>query len=95
MYLDHLQENIVFSSFSSFFVHVELKGPNPIGMEMAFTEGMKYHSFLRNLALSSKHTNVLEKDITTLTTTLLMLQKHQNNSFSNMQTLRVFIDCGY
>jgi hypothetical protein len=53
-------------------------------MEMALTWCMMHHSFLRDPAISFKHTTVLEKEITPLATTLLLLEKHQNNSFSNI-----------
>jgi hypothetical protein len=69
MFLDLLQADTILSNFSSFFSPVELKVPNVIGTEMAFTECMRYHSFFRDPALSSKHIMILEKDITTLATT--------------------------
>jgi hypothetical protein len=53
-------------------------------MEMALIGCMMYHSFLRYLALSFKHTTVLEKEIAALATTLFLLQKHQNNSISDI-----------
>jgi hypothetical protein len=76
MSLDLLQADIILSSFSSSSALIELKVPNVIGTEMAFTECMRYHSFLKDPTLSSKHTTVLEKDIRALATTLNMLQKH-------------------
>jgi len=53
-------------------------------MGMTLTGCMMQHSFLRDLAFSFKHTTILEKKITPLATTLLLLQKHQNSSFSNI-----------
>jgi hypothetical protein len=38
MSLDHHRANIVFFNFSSSSALVESKGPNSIGMEMAFTK---------------------------------------------------------
>jgi hypothetical protein len=45
---------------------------------------MMHYFFLKGPALSFKHTIVLEKETTPPATTLFLLQKHQNSSFSNV-----------
>jgi hypothetical protein len=55
---------------------------------------MMHHSCLRDLALSFNHNVDLEKKptwIILLATTLLLFQKHQNNSLSNIKTLKTFM----
>jgi hypothetical protein len=89
MSLNLLEADTILSNFSSSFALGELKVPNSIRTKMALIGCMRYHSFLRY----SKHTIILEKDITTLATTLFMLEKHQHNSFSQVQTVRIPNDC--
>jgi hypothetical protein len=84
MSLDHFQVSTVLSNFSSYYAPIELKGSIVIGTKMLIIECMRYHSFLIDHILSSKHIIVLEKVLIALATTLVMFQKHQNNSFLDM-----------
>jgi hypothetical protein len=55
---------------------------------------MMHHSYLKDPTLSFNHIAVLEKKptwIIPLAITLLLLQKHQNNSFSDIKTLKIFM----